>query len=139
MNIGEVAAISGLNPKTIRYYESRGLLQPLRSTNGYRSYRASDARRLHLLAQARRLGLSLSDCETLLEVAEKKDSVPGALTQLLQTHLDTLESEIQDLELKKAGVVELLANAAPDANDDRPLLRMLCERREEDDRLQNAS
>ena len=139
MNIGEVAAISGLNPKTRRYYESRGLLQPLRSTNGYRSYRASDARRLHLLAQARRLGLSLSDCETLLEVAEKKDSVPGALTQLLQTHLDTLESEIQDLELKKAGVVELLANAAPDANDDRPLLRMLCERREEDDRLQNAS
>ena len=139
MNIGEVAAISGLNPKAIRYYESRGLLQPLRSTNGYRSYRASDARRLHLLAQARRLGLSLSDCETLLEVAEKKDSVPGALTQLLQTHLDTLESEIQDLELKKAGVVELLANAAPDANDDRPLLRMLCERREEDDRLQNAS
>ncbi|MGR3512305.1 MAG: MerR family transcriptional regulator [Paracoccaceae bacterium] len=139
MNIGEVAAISGLNPKTIRYYESRGLLQPLRSTNGYRSYRASDAQRLHLLAQARRLGLSLSDCETLLEMSEKRDAEPGVLTRLLQTHLDTLENEIRDLELKKAGVIELLARAAPDRKDDQPLLRLLSEQREDENRLQNAS
>lgn len=139
MNIGEVAAISGLNPKTIRYYESRGLLQPLRSTNGYRSYRASDARRLHLLAQARQLGLSLSDCETLLNVVEKKDTEPGALTQLLRTHLITLENDIRDLEIKKAGVSELLTSAALDEEDDRTLLRLLRKRGEDDSCLQNAS
>ena len=115
------------------------MLQPLRSTNGYRSYRASDAQRLHLLAQARQLGLSLSDCETLLEMAEKRDAEPGVLTRLLQTHLDNLENEIRDLELKKAGVIELLANAVPDANDDRPLLGLIRDRREGDNRLQSAS
>ena len=42
-------------------------------------------------------------------------------------------------ELKKAGVIELLARAAPDKKDDQPLLRLLSEQREEENRLQNAS
>lgn len=135
MNIGDVAAMSGLNPKTIRYYESRGLLQPLRSTNGYRSYRASDARRLRLLAQARKLGLSLSDCETLLDVAETDDSEPGALARLLQAHLETLDREVQELEGKRAAVSELLAKSSPNVDIDRRLLRLLSEQADDCPRL----
>ena len=43
MNIGDVARVSGLPTKTIRYYEDIGLISPLRGTNGYRSFRQSDA------------------------------------------------------------------------------------------------
>ena len=46
MNIGDVAALSGLPAKTIRYYEDIGLVKPLRSTNGYRIFRESDAHKL---------------------------------------------------------------------------------------------
>jgi len=49
MNIGDVAALSGLPAKTIRYYEDVGLVKPLRSTNGYRTFRESDAHKLAFL------------------------------------------------------------------------------------------
>ena len=39
MNISKVAKATGLTAKTIRYYESIGLISsPVRSDNGYRSY-----------------------------------------------------------------------------------------------------
>lgn len=127
MNIGDVSALSGLKPKTIRYYETRGLLRPLRSTNGYRSYRPSDARRLYLLAQARKIGLSLSDCETLLKVAEAGKEQSGTIAQLLEAHLGTLEQKIDELEQKKAAVTELLDKTALEGGGDQRLLSMLGE------------
>ena len=127
MNIGDVAAISGLNPKTIRYYESRGFLQPLRSTNGYRYYRESDVRRLRILAEARKLGFSLSDCETLLDVFETDGAETGVVVHLLQAQLDTLDRDIQDLERKKMAICSLLANSAPKDGGNRDLLEFLSE------------
>ena len=41
MNIGDVSRLSGLPAKTIRYYEDIGLVEPLRSSNGYRAFRES--------------------------------------------------------------------------------------------------
>ena len=52
MNIGEVAIVSGLPAKTIRYYEDIGLVKPLRDTNGYRAFRTRDA---HKLTDVRKL------------------------------------------------------------------------------------
>jgi MerR family transcriptional regulator, copper efflux regulator len=42
LKIGEVATISGLPVKTIRYYEDLGLLAPIveRTNSGYRLYQA---------------------------------------------------------------------------------------------------
>jgi hypothetical protein len=40
MNIGDVAARTGLPPKTIRYYEEIGLVTPDRDANGYRRFAA---------------------------------------------------------------------------------------------------
>ena len=43
MNIGEASKQSGLPPKTIRYYEDRGLIAPpARAENGYRDYNDTD-------------------------------------------------------------------------------------------------
>lgn len=38
MKIGELAELSGVQPRMLRYYEKRGLLEPARDSNGYRSY-----------------------------------------------------------------------------------------------------
>lgn len=38
MKIGDLAARTGVAPRLLRYYEQVGILHPLRSSNGYRTY-----------------------------------------------------------------------------------------------------
>jgi DNA-binding transcriptional MerR regulator len=60
VRIGELASSVGVSPDTIRYYEREGLLpRPPRSGNGYRDYGDEDAEHLRLVADLRRLDISL--------------------------------------------------------------------------------
>ena len=50
MNIGQVASHSGVNAKTIRYYESIGLIPAAsRTGSGYRTYGGKDVERLRFI------------------------------------------------------------------------------------------
>ncbi len=56
MNISDVAKITGLTSKAIRFYEEKGLVTPpMRSENGYRTYTQQHLNELTLLRQARLL------------------------------------------------------------------------------------
>jgi MerR family transcriptional regulator, copper efflux regulator len=67
LTIGQLAEHTGVSAKTIRYYESIGLLpQPPRGANSYRRYGAADVNRLQLLRRIRLLGVPLSLAKPLL-------------------------------------------------------------------------
>ncbi len=52
MNISDVAKITGLTSKAIRFYEEKGLVTPpMRSENGYRTYTQQHLNELTLLRQ----------------------------------------------------------------------------------------
>ncbi len=56
MNISTVAARSGVPAKTIRYYESVGLIPPARrSGNGYRHYSEMDIQNLSFAGEKPRI------------------------------------------------------------------------------------
>jgi len=60
MQLGELGKRTGVNPKTIRYYEEIGLLPaPARTPSGYRQYTAEDAGRLEFIRSAKALGVAL--------------------------------------------------------------------------------
>jgi DNA-binding transcriptional MerR regulator len=69
LRINEVAAETGLTPRTIRYYEEMGLLEPAaRSDGDYRLYDASDLDRLQFIRNLRDdAGFSLAQIGQLLE------------------------------------------------------------------------
>lgn len=53
MNISDVAKITGLTSKAIRFYEEKGLVTPpMRSENGYRTYTQQHLNELTLLRRA---------------------------------------------------------------------------------------
>jgi DNA-binding transcriptional MerR regulator len=71
-HIGEVAKRLNLNPRTIRYYETIGLLPPpSRSESGYRLYTQDAVDRLEFTLKSKTLGLTLDEISRLLTLHDK--------------------------------------------------------------------
>jgi MerR family redox-sensitive transcriptional activator SoxR len=63
LTIGDLARRTGLSVSAIRYYEARGLIEPMRTGGNQRRFLRSDIRRLGFVLIAQNLGLSLGDIE----------------------------------------------------------------------------
>ncbi|MFN6934495.1 MAG: redox-sensitive transcriptional activator SoxR [Tsuneonella sp.] len=63
LTIGELARRTGLSVSSIRYYEARGLVEPIRTGGNQRRFLRADIRRLSFVLIAQGLGLSLAEIE----------------------------------------------------------------------------
>jgi len=61
LTIGDLARRTGLAVSAIRFYETHGIVQPLRNAGGHRRYGRADLRRLSFTMAAQRLGFSLTE------------------------------------------------------------------------------
>ena len=64
--IGTLARRTGLAVSAIRFYETKGLIRPVRTAGNQRRFLRSDIRRLSFVLIAQRLGLGLPDIEEAL-------------------------------------------------------------------------
>ncbi|MFX0544623.1 Cu(I)-responsive transcriptional regulator [Roseovarius sp. S1116L3] len=122
MNIGDVAARSGLPAKTIRYYEDIGLVKPQRSANGYRSFRETDVHKLAFLGRARALGFSIEDCRSLMKLYEDRGRESAEVKQIAQEHLAHIDEKIAELSQMRATLASLVDACAGDHRPDCPIL-----------------
>jgi DNA-binding transcriptional MerR regulator len=67
--IGELARDFQVTPRTLRFYESKGLLKPYRVGRA-RYYSADDRVRLMLILQCRRLGFTLAEIRRMITKRE---------------------------------------------------------------------
>lgn len=125
MNIGDVAAASGLAAKTIRYYEDIGLVVPPRAENGYRVYRDRDAHMLRFIARARSLGFSIEDCRALLSLYEDSGRASADVKRLARAHLAEIEAKIARLRDMRGALSHLVGACHGDARPDCPILEEL--------------
>jgi|GEM_PF-2238000 len=71
LQIGDIAHLLGITPKTIRHYHVLGLLaEPPRGDNGYRLYTIQDLRQLELVRRLSAIGLSLKQIKFIVESDE---------------------------------------------------------------------
>lgn len=122
MNIGDVARLSGLPAKTIRYYEDIGLVRPARSANGYRSFADADLHKLNFLGRARSLGFSIEDCRTLLTLYEDRARASAEVKAVARDHLARVEQKVKDLQDMHSTLSELVDKCAGDDRPDCPIL-----------------
>ena len=98
MVIHELSQHTGVSTKTIRYYESLGMLpRPERAANNYRQYSAADVERLRFIASSRALGFSLGD---IAEILAARDSGLAPCQHVLDTlaqRLSKIDRRIADL------------------------------------------
>ena len=98
MNIGQASTHSGLSPKTIRYYESVGLVVPRRQAdNRYRIYSAADVRHLRFLHHARQAGFGLSQSRELLALYRDPSQLNEGKRALVIERVEWLEAQRQSL------------------------------------------
>lgn len=112
MRIGQLAAAAGLSTKTIRYYESIGLLdEPQRHANGYRHYDEEVLERLAFIRDAQAAGLTLSEVARILEMKSAGEVTCEHTQSLLDRHLADVTAQIRRLEAAKAELEALVARA----------------------------
>ena len=67
--ISDLAAECDISPRTIRFYEEKGLLQPQRTPTNQRIYSTRDRARLKLILRGKRLGFSLYQIAEMIGMA----------------------------------------------------------------------
>jgi DNA-binding transcriptional MerR regulator len=113
MRIGELASIADVSTKTIRYYESLGLVaEPPRTPSGYREYEPADAERLQFIREAQATGLSLAEIQSVLELKAAGAASCHHTRQLLHRHLDEIDEQIARLRATRIELLELATRAA---------------------------
>jgi DNA-binding transcriptional MerR regulator len=104
MFIQDLAQASGVSAKTIRYYESIGLLpDPPRAENNYRQYQPEALERLRFIVSARSLDFSLTDIGEFLSARDE-----GTLP--CKRVLDSIDGRIAELDRRIAGLLALREN-----------------------------
>lgn len=98
MRIGEIADRLAVNPRTIRYYESVGLIpEPARSTSGYRDYDEEDFNRIQFVKTARRLDLTLDEIREVLAFADRKQTPCGHVQAVVGRKARELDDRIAEM------------------------------------------
>jgi DNA-binding transcriptional MerR regulator len=110
MRTGEVAEEAGVNLKTLRYYERRGLLpEPPRRESGYPIYGPEAARIVRFIKRAQQLGFRLEEVESLLEMAAGGPECCEVAQQLAQHRIAELDRRIADPRAMRGALQRLLA------------------------------
>ncbi|MCB2185920.1 MAG: MerR family transcriptional regulator [Deltaproteobacteria bacterium] len=113
-SISDLAAQLAISPRTIRYYEERGLLAPRRTPGGQRRYTRRDRARLKLILRGKRFGYSLEEIAEMIGMADVDlDEVEQIRRSLAYgdrklAELRERQAELAQLEKDIAGVKERL-------------------------------
>lgn len=119
MRIGELAQRVGVNPKTIRYYESIGLLpEPERTRAGYRLYDEDDIDRLAFIRRATELNLQLEDIREILALREQGQRPCDYVLDTAHQRLDELDNRITQMQRARDDLEALIERARDLPDDD---------------------
>ena len=126
MNIGAAAETTGVPAKTIRYYESIGLIPPAtRAENGYRHYTEFDVETLRFVQHSRRLGFSVKDVGNLLELWGDKDRSSADVKALALQQISEVEQRIKELETIRRTLIDLTERCHGNDRPECPILEDL--------------
>lgn len=113
LTIGKLAAATGVNIETIRYYERAGLIAaPARTTGNYRAYAPADVARLRFIKRTRDLGFSLEQVRALLGIARERERDCRTVDAIAIQHLAEVDRKIADLKALRRELADAVASCA---------------------------
>lgn len=123
MNIGSAAERSGVPRKTIRYYESIGLIAAAdRRANNYRDYSESDVQTLRFIHRARSLGFSVREVAGLLALWRDRRRASHDVKALAVAHVHDIDRKVAELQSMRRTLTELTERCHGDQRPECPIL-----------------
>ena len=99
MRIGMLAQRTGFSTKTIRYYETIGVLpEPQRTPSGYRDYDAANCERLQFVRSAQAVGLSLGEIREILAYRDRGETPCAHVVEVIRRRARQIDEQIDQLE-----------------------------------------
>lgn len=120
-SVRELADELGVTTRTLRYYESEGLIEPARRGT-VRIYRARERARARLILRGRRFGMSLDE---IREIVEMYDGAVSSEQRQLETLLGRLGEVKLDLKARQRDLARILAEVETVADQCRSRLSQL--------------
>jgi DNA-binding transcriptional MerR regulator len=103
--IGEMAKLFGVTLRTLRFYEDKGLLKPIRD-GATRLYTHRDKARLKLILLGRKVGFSLRDVKQIMDLYDPA----GSNMRQLKVTLDKSEKQLARLDRQRALLDEAIVD-----------------------------
>jgi len=105
--IGDVAKTFGVTLRTLRFYEDKGLLTPKREGTS-RLYSKQDLARLRLIMLGRKVGFTLRDVKSMIDLYDPK----GSNTRQLRVSLEKSNKQMVRLEQQRVELDEAISDLA---------------------------
>ena len=113
MKIGEVARRAGVPAKTIRFWESQGLVPaPARTGGGYRDYDPAIAERLAFIRHAQAAGLTLRQILQVLDIRDSGRPPCVHVAAVIAERLSEVEARLAELSRARDQLLVLSGRAA---------------------------
>ncbi|HIY66561.1 MAG TPA: MerR family transcriptional regulator [Candidatus Agrococcus pullicola] len=112
MRIGELSRRSGASVRSLRYYESRGLISAERSTSGQRHFSEDAVARVETIRRLLAAGLGTATIADVLPCVADPATQTTVLTQRLINERDKLTEDIEQ-RIETRDALERLIQQAP--------------------------
>jgi MerR family mercuric resistance operon transcriptional regulator len=126
LTIGKVAAKTGCNIETIRFYEKEGLLAPPnRTEGGHRLYTSDMVGRLVFIRRSRELGFSMNEIRQLLTLVDREQVSCERVKAIADEHWRDIRSKIADLRKMERTLRELSGQCSGENVPQCPIIDVL--------------
>jgi len=95
--IAQLCALTGVTPKTLRYYEEKGVLRSFRSRSGARFFTPDQCEVAFAVILLRRLGVAIADIARVVDRHPVADARNMALQDMLEMRTSELERRLREV------------------------------------------
>lgn len=98
--ISVAAELTGMHPQTLRIYESKGLVNPRRSSGNTRLYSQADIERLDLIGRLTDEGINLAGVVRILDMKSQMDERDVEIEEL-RAEIKTLREQVHEYRMRE--------------------------------------
>ncbi len=111
LSTSDIAKAAGVGRETLRFYEEKGLVEPIsRTAAGYRQYAPAAVELVAFIKETQQAGFSLKEIQELLQLRTTATNTCNNVSVVLQRKSEMMAVEIAGLQRKQAIIESMVSN-----------------------------